>query len=278
MRPKRSGGKKLRHETKTKTKPRKKPITITLAAAMNRIDHMIKLVVENVRAVISLEAMLETGNEAVTALRNGADRGLNWYGANCYNVVIHSVTLNMALTLARLFDLGVRSKHRNKRDVASIPLLLSLVKQKRCCAALSKRAREWTPLIGMAAEHEMTVRKEIDAAISVYRGLTITHKGRLAASTLKGFRDQKLAHSLMVAVSKPLARPRFEELTLLLNTAVSVTAHLRLAIDGQNWDPTEFKQIARHQGNAFWGPAIAAVVEAEKKPSKLTLPIHQLTS
>ena len=151
--------------------------------------------------------------------------------------------------------------------MASIPLLLSLVKQKRCLSALAKRAREWTPLLGMGAEHEMTVRKEIDAAISVYRGLTIAYQGRLASSTSKGFRDQKLAHSLMVAVSKPLARPRFEELTLLLNTAVTVTAHLRLAIDGQNWDPAESKQEARRQGKAFWEPAIAAVMEAEKKSS-----------
>jgi len=267
MVPKESDNKKLPHAHKSRAKKRKKPTTISLAAAMKRIDDMIKLVVDNVRAVISLEAMFETGNAEIGALRNGADRGPRWYGANCYNVVIHSVTLNMALTLARLFDLGVRSKHRNKRDVASIPLLLGLVKQKRCREALSQRARGGTPLIGMADEHEETVVSKINAALEAYNALTTTHKGRSATATLKGFRDQKLAHSLMVAVSKPLAPPRFQELTLLLNTAVTVTAHLRLAIDGQNWDPAESKQEARRQGKAFWEPAIAAVMEAEKKSS-----------
>ena len=97
---------------------------------------------------------------------------------------------------------------------------------------MAKRARDWTPRIaGMASLHEATVLREFDAAVAVYTGLMSNHKGRSAAATLKGFRDKKLAHSLIDTVLKLL--PRFEQLFLLLNTAMEITAHTRLAVIGR---------------------------------------------
>ena len=246
----------------SKRKPRKRS-TIKNADAIDRIDKMVPLIIENVRIAIKLESALETGNEVVREIRGDAEHGSHWYGADCYNTVINSVTLNLALTLARLFDPGRKRMHPNKRDVASIPLLLRLIKQKRCRSALAKRARDWTPRIaGMASLHEATVLREIDAAVAVYTGLMSNHKGRSAAATLKGFRDKKLAHSLIDTVLKLL--PRFEQLFLLLNTAMEITAHTRLTVIGENWEPEDFRREGRRQGKAFWEPAIRAVIEAEK--------------
>lgn len=186
--------------TASKKKPRKRS-TIKNAVAIDRIDKMIPLIIENVRIAIKLESALDTGNEVIREIRGDAEHGPHWYGANCYNTVINSVTLNLALTLARLFDPGAKRMRPNKRDVASIPLLLRLIKQKRCRSALIKRAHDWTPQIAdLASEHEATVLREIDAAVAVYTGLMSNHEGRTAAATLKGFRDKKLAHSLIDAV------------------------------------------------------------------------------
>lgn len=242
----------------------KKRSTITKAVAVERIDKMIPLVLENVKPAMRLEATLETGNEVIQTLRTGAARGPNWYGANCYNAVIASVTLNLALSLAKLFDLGAKRTKPNKRDVASIPLLLRLVRQKRCRAALSARAREWMPDGGLAASNEATVRHELDAALAAYAGLKRKNKGRKATATLKGFRDKKLAHSLIDVALTSL--PRYEDLSLLLNVSMAITAHLRLAINGENWTPEDFHREGRRQGEAFWGPAIKGVIDAEKRP------------
>lgn len=248
--------------TASKKKPRKRS-TIKNAVAIDRIDKMIPLIIENVRIAIKLESALDTGNEVIREIRGDAEHGPHWYGANCYNTVINSVTLNLALTLAKLSDPGAKRMRPNKRDVASIPLLLRLIKQKRCRSALIKRAHDWTPQIAdLASEHEATVLREIDAAVAVYTGLMSNHEGRTAAATLKGFRDKKLAHSLINAVLKAL--PRFEQLFLLLNTAMEITAHTRLAVLGESWDPEDFRIEGRRQGKAFWEPAIRAVIEAEK--------------
>lgn len=240
----------------------KKRSTITKAIAVERIDKMLPLVLENLWLAMRLQATLETGNAVVGALRDGAERGPNWYGAHSYNTIIASVTLNLALTLAKLFDLGTRRMPPNKRDVASIPLLLRLVRQKRCRTALSERARSWTPGRGLA-EHEAMVRSELEAAKSAYVGLKRKYKGRQATATLKAFRDKKLAHSLIDAILKSL--PRYEDLSLLLNAAMTIAAHLRLAINGENWTPQDFRSESQRQGEAFWGPAIKGVLEAEKR-------------
>jgi hypothetical protein len=47
---------------------------------------------------------------------------------------------------------------------------------------------------------------------------------------------------------------------------MAITRHLRLAINGESWTPEDFQREARRQGEAFWGPAIKGVIDAEKRP------------
>ncbi|MDQ0467011.1 AbiU2 domain-containing protein [Labrys wisconsinensis] len=247
-----------------KKKSSKKRSIISKSYAVSRIDKMLPLIVENVRISIQLESMLETGNEVIGEIRGGEANGPHWYGAHCYNTVINSVILNFALSLAKLFDPGTKRIHPNKRDVASIPLLLRLMKQKRCQAALVARSRQWTSEMGSIVQHhEAIAQREIDEALAAYAKLTRAHSGRAAAATLKTFRDKKLAHSLIDPALKSL--PRFEQLFFLLNTAMEIIAHVRLAVTGQNWQPEGFRKEARRQGKAFWSPAIKAVIEAERQ-------------
>jgi len=243
---------------------RKRPSTIKKAVAIDRIDKMVPLIIDNVSIAMRLESTLETGNETIAVIRGGAERGPQWYGAHCYSTVSYSVTLTLALTLARLFDAGSRNRHANRRGVASIPLLLRLLKQKRCRSVLVCRARDWTPAIpSMATHHEATVNQAIDAAIAAYAKLMSNPSGRAVAARLKEFRDKKLAHSLIDAVLNSL--PKFEDLFLLLKVAMEVTAHARLAVAGIHWEPDDFREEGQRQGRAFWNPAIKAVIEAEQR-------------
>lgn len=241
----------------------KKRSTITKTVAMDRIEKMLPLVLENVQLAMRLHAALETGNDVIGGMRKAGSGDPRWYGANSYNTISLSITLTLALTLAKLFDLGTRSRKPNKRDVASIPLLLRLTKQKRCRNVLCARARDWGPDKSFAASNEATALQELDAAWATYAALRNNYKGRKAATTLKMLRDKKLAHSLIDANLYLL--PRYEDLSFLLEVAMAIGSHLRLAINGENWTASDFHEEACRQGKAFWLPAIKGVLESEQR-------------
>ena len=233
-----------------------KRVTITLATAVQRLDEMVVLIEQDVRVGLSVEAALESANEIVSARISDY---ATYYGANCYNTVKDCMALYLALTLARLFDPGARRFRPNKRDVASIPLLVRLLKQKRCRSALAKRARGWNPqLPSLADSNAAACEREIDSAILTYEKLRRTHKGRRAALTLKEFRDKKLAHSLMGAVLKAL--PQYQQLFLLMDVARDVTNHAKLAILGNNLDLTDVEKQKMQEAEFFWERALAAAI------------------
>jgi hypothetical protein len=70
---------------------------------VRRIDEMISLIVDNVEIGLGIEAALESANDIVQTSYKGV------YTAHCYNVIQNCLALNLALTLARLFDPGNRS-------------------------------------------------------------------------------------------------------------------------------------------------------------------------
>ena len=85
------------------TKKRRKPVTITRAVALERVDQMMRLVLENVKIGLHQEAALRTAN---TVVRSSVPSDRYLYGAECYNTIRNSLALNLVLTLARLFDEG----------------------------------------------------------------------------------------------------------------------------------------------------------------------------
>jgi len=213
---------------------------------------------------MQLHATLETGNKIILGLRNDEGRTPMWYGAHCYNIIKNNITFSLAITLAKLFDLGSVRFKPNRRDVASIPLLLRLVRQKRCISDLIKKTDTWP---GRITTNEKTVRRRIDSALSAYSALKKRHRGRKATENLKNFRDKKLAHSLIDVVLTEL--PRYEDLSYLLSVAMEVAGFLHLPIADWDYTPSESLEEAERQSEAFWSPAITAIIESEKPPAHL---------
>jgi len=231
----------------------KKAVVIARDVAVRRLDEMIALIVENVEIGLGVQAVLESANAIVQADYKGGDS----YTAHCYKAIQNCVALNLALTLARLFDPGARAFHPNKRDVASIPLMTRLLAQKRCRKVLAERAKRWTPnLSGMEQVHAETCEKQIEAALKSYAELRRTKEAQDAVGTLRRFRDKKLAHSLMNVMLDAL--PRYDQLFLLMNIARDVAGHAKLAIQGDSLDLADVEQERRRQADAFWRPALNA--------------------
>lgn len=236
------------------------------ADAINRLDKMIPLIIRDVEIAIQVEAALETAN----ALVMGDDlRDIKFYGADSFNIAQLSMSNFLALVLAKLFETpgqrwGLSKPSRyNRSDVASIPLMMRLLKQKRCRKRLLDRALQWTPQLRHSGElHAKSVDRAINKAVDIYTNLRRTHAGRSAMAKLKLFRDKVIAHTLFgVALA---STPTYRELFLLMDVARAVAEQARLAIEGIHVDLQETEAEQASVARAFWRPALIAAATHAK--------------
>jgi hypothetical protein len=239
-----------------------KIVRLPIGEALRRLDQMIELIRRDVEIVISVEAALEAANEQAM----GDLRDVQFYGAECYNVVANSMALQFALMLAKLFEVPSlrgwpKSTRLNKSDVASIPLMVRLLKQKRCRSRLVERARGWTPQMPSLTEsNAKACERAIDRAIGAYAGLRRQHAGRQAIRKLRVFRDKVLAHTLLVVALEKT--PQYGELFELARVARQVVEPARLAIAGVHFDLSETMEERQEVSRAFWKSAMAAAARS----------------
>jgi hypothetical protein len=231
-------------------KKKRRRATISQVVALQRIDKMMVLVLENVKLALHQEAALRTANMVVKTSVRG-DR--SYYGAECYGTICQTLALSLALTLARLFDEGSRRRPVNKRDVASIPLLIRLLRQKRCRKALAARARGWTQECPwqLADLDAAQCERDIDAASAACDRLRQTRECRVARKRLRKFRNKMLAHSLMDVVIRAL--PEYRQLFILTKAVRVITGHAKQGL-GDNLPLEGFATERRRQAKAFWEP------------------------
>jgi hypothetical protein len=195
-------------------------------------------IVQDVERALVLPIALEAGNDTIREIR-GDGPALSFYGARTYEAIRLGLTVSLALTLANLFDPETlyvsrkkkgQQKSANKSDIISIPLLVGLLKQRRCQTVLGKQARDWTPMLDhMKAVNEESAIGAANAAVAAYENFRRSHDGRSAARILKTFRNRDLAHRLLDKRAPP---PRYRELFLLLDVAAAVATKARLAVMG----------------------------------------------
>lgn len=228
---------------------KRKRHTITTAEAVGRIDSMIPILYRNVVNAIRIEATLEAGNDIVGSM---ADK--SFAGAGAYNAIKQSLGYDLAMHLARLYDIGTRSRHPNTRDVASIPLLVRLLRQKRCQDALKSRAREWVPGDRWAAPmYERDCEQALQRASDCYSATFTGRYGRGGLKTLKEFRDTFMAHSLL---RDPGANPRYNHLFRLADAARDFVEHARLAVTGTNSSLRMHEEVFQQEAARFWRKAL----------------------
>lgn len=95
---------------------KKKVVRLTKVEAVARLDKMIPVLYRNIVNAIYIEATMETGNCIVQKMPDKA-----FPGAEAFNVIMQSLAVDLAMHLARLYDLGTRNRHINSRDVHQSP-------------------------------------------------------------------------------------------------------------------------------------------------------------
>ena len=90
--------------------------------------------------------------------------------ADTYNVVQNSLALNVALAVARVFDVSDPDRHPvEQQDKASIPVLATLLMRPDVQDALAEKARDWHPqLMGGAELGEASCREALSTALALY--------------------------------------------------------------------------------------------------------------
>lgn len=228
---------------------KKKPARISTTDAITRLDKMMPILHQNVVNALRIEATLEAGNEVV-----GLMPDKQFPGADAYNAIKQSLSFDLAMHLARLYDVGNRSRPVNKRDVASIPLAVRLLRQKRCQTLLKARARNWLPHNRtFASVFENDCAKALERAS---RGYSSTFKGpfgRSGLKTLKVFRDTFLAHSLMTDRD---AKPIYNQLFRLTDCARDFVEDASLAISGENSLLKDHEELFKEEAMKFWRIAL----------------------
>lgn len=250
---------------------RKRPVTLTTSEALARLDKMMPLIRANIEQALRIEATLEAGNNVVDKM---PDRELP--GAAAYNVIKASLSFDLALHLARLFDarpvrranrrsgkLEYAGTHPNRRDEASIHLMVRLLRQKRCRDALVERARNWHPFQDDRSKslYAAHCEKAIIQAVEDYRSLSRGKFGRSGLRELKKMRDAAMAHS---SINPTDWKVIYNHLFRLVDDARKIVEVANIAIAGYSPDLKRIEEDFTDEAGEFWQRALMGSVRDDE--------------
>lgn len=234
--------------------------------ALDRLIKMMPLIRANIEQALRIEATLEAGNKVVGDM---PDR--QFPGAQAYNVIKASLTSDLALHIARLFDarplryrnqksgkLEYAGKHPNARDEASIPLMIRLLRQKRCRQALIERARNWHPTHDDWSKqlYADDCERAIVQAVEGYRGLYKGKFGRSGLSELKKMRNTAIAHS---SIKPAVANVIYNHLFRLADDARQIVEAANVAVACYSLDLQRLETKFADEAKEFWESALLRV-------------------
>jgi AbiU2 len=226
---------------------KRKRVTISQGEALRRLKAMIRALERDVKIGLWAEAVMTTGNDIFPI-------GTQVAGGRAYIPIMQALVGNLAITLARLFDSGAKRFHPNKRDLASIPLLVRLLDQRRCRRVLIREARQWTPSLSESASmNAARCETSINEAVKIYQQTMKKHGPKSGVKRLRNFRNFRLAHTMYEDPIK--AWPNYLDLFVLLDAALQIVDHAKLAIDGVHIDLKNSQSVYREISNHFWRAA-----------------------
>lgn len=248
-----------------KAAQKRKRKTISRAEAVKRLGAMVKAINRDLERALAIEAALEEANRIVTATPDQVRPG-----PATYATITASLATDLAITLARLFEPMQTDERKGggkrplpyKSERATIPLIVHLLRQKRCRDELAKRAREWIPSMPWIADsQEAACRKASAEAVEAYAALRRDHECRQGITRLTALRNNGIAHTLWTAPDKP--GPHYRQLFRLADTAREVVEAALLAIEGSNADFLAVEEIRREDATRFWEHALRPVDEKD---------------
>lgn len=240
-------------------KLRKRARPLSKASAISRADDMLEHVQRDVYWALEIEVAMEAANEVIQA----GLKGKLFYGATTFNVVSSAMAIQLSLALAKLFEVPTprqgqsQARAMNGSDVASLPLLVRLLKQKRCRDHYVALSRGWSFAIGQQANSSPSeVDDLLDQVFTRYGAARRDRRYQLALSRVREFRNNRVAHSLLRGHTPPI----YNDLHMLMDLARDTLQDIRLAMTGINSDLLEKERFRRDEAHHFWSAALPAAI------------------
>lgn len=202
-------------------------------------------------------------------------------GALGYNKIVDSLYFELIMTIVRLFDELPDQKHAD--NTASLPELVSLLRQSDVLAVLQKRSRQAkTPTGELEQDLESRdgdfLEKLRADAISSAQGETTEVfsllaefqqlKGSHLLARLRSVRNELFAHT---AIERNQNSPtRYGDAEELLEKTSAFTRRLNAAIRRLHCDYSEHEQTWTEHADAFWRMAIHTEGEEPTTESNAT--------
>jgi hypothetical protein len=234
-------------------KKRRKPTRISNLEAQRRALEMVPYLSRDVELAIATQETLQAANEAVKRL---AASKRSFWSIACLDLITQSLGLELVLILARLFDPGAKGRHPNQKDIASIPLLLRLLTQKRSQEYFINRTHPW---FSEAQAQALTFPIRCSQALTHVGKLYGRGKKRIevrrALKILKYFRDKRLAHNILGALDN--LRPTYDQLFALTEFACEVLKPAIFAVQGTDYRFEAIHEFWKGQAGHLWHRAIS---------------------
>ena len=213
---------------------------------------MFPLLMEQTKLALHAEAVMEVLNENAVSAKGSAI-----YGPSTVRTIQNGLLVDLVISLAKLFDPQAPrasrgetvARRHNGSDVASLAVMVRLLKQRRCSSALAARA-------GFPA---MEVHEALSKATRRWATFRRSSKSRHAVTTLKEYRDKLTAHLLLVP---PKTKPRYNELFHLMDAAMEMMQPIAIAVTGTNHALGEYEAMLREDALDFWSRAFPAIMIA----------------
>jgi hypothetical protein len=226
--------------------------------ALRRTERITSLLAKDTWYALRARSALHTANDVIW----DHDYHRPSEFADTYNVVQNSLALNVALAVARLFDVSDPNRYPvEQQDKASIPVLATLLTRHDVQDALAEKACDWHPqLTGGAELGEASCREALSASLALYETYTKSNDYQDAFARVRAFRTSRLAHHLFH--DEPTDLPLFDDLDLLANCARDFVRATVLGVEGRDHDLGNEEVIKRTIDRPFWEVALSAIFAA----------------
>lgn len=238
----------------------KKRSALTDEEAMRRTKLIVPSLATDTWFALRARAVMHAANDVVGEERFNRPCSFG----DTFNVTQNSLALNVALALARLFDVSDPVRHPiEQQDKASIPVLAHLFRRQDVQETLAANAREWHPqLIDGAKLGEANCREAYSKALALYEMYVNSATHQAAQSRLRSFRTGRLAHHLFD--EQPTDLPHFDDLDALADFAGEFVRVAVLAVKGHDRDLGHEEEIKWKMDKTFWGVALSAALAADQ--------------
>jgi hypothetical protein len=233
------------------SKPRKAAKRLTPAEANRRLVSIVSFLEPEVRVALEMKAVLQSWS--AEAERQTPDER-RFYNAPMINFAGDVIAHQLAITLARLFDQGSKRFHDNRKDIASIPLALRLLRQKRCKKCLVARRHDWfKDAPSLAQRFPVSCGEAIERAIAAYYGRATKKPYASALRRLHKHRNSTLAHNLFDANGR--GRPYYGDLYVLTDWATLVMGDTIYAVTSARHNYATYEETWKIQARRLYRAA-----------------------